>query len=143
MDKIFDNDYNSGSLNKINDDNIQLDVVYKNTYLTKEYEMQSEYRLDILDDIVYQVIKDNGYEAILTGKKNIKKIIPDLLDIIFKKIDPIEDYTFAEKFSSICQVLDLKGNVVYDNLSVHYKQIALKESEKYTNIQNRIDKSIL
>lgn len=143
MDKIFNNDYNSGSLNKINDDTIKINTMFKNTYLNKEYDMESEYRIDILNDVIYDIIKSNGYELILTGKKNIKKIIPELLNIIFKQIDGMDDYTFAEKFSSICHVLDLNGNIVYDNLSVYYKQIALKESEKYTNIKNKIDDSII
>lgn len=137
-DKVFDNAYNQGTLENINDSDIEIDAYYRKKYLESEYNMGSSYRLEDLSAIVYDLIKANErFAFILKDKKIIKKIVSEVLQYLLEELDGVEDYTFADKFFVICNVLDLKGNVVYENLPIMYQDIALEETMNYMNVLNK------
>lgn len=141
-DKIFDNSYNTGALDNIDDSDIEIDPYYRKKYLDSEYNMETTYRLEELSDIVYNLVKDNDrFAFILQKKKIIKKIVSEVLQYLLEHLDELEDYKFSEKFFVICNVLDLKAKVVYDNLPIMYRDIALDETMEYINVINQNKKT--
>lgn len=131
-DKVFDNNFNEGTLDNFNNQPIEIDMSYKNTYLHAENDMYNSHHLSELSEMVYSIIDKSEYSHILTQKKIVKKYIGGLLETIFDNLK-VEGYTFAEKFYVICEVIDLKESVIFENLPVSYKEEAIQESAKYSS----------
>ena len=146
-DKIFGNSFNEGLIGNVNTDVIVIDEFYKRSMLNSEYDPDSSYMLDKLSDIVYGYIKESKYRFILRDKKIIKKIVPELLIFILEKFedneDVVIDYTFPEMFMVLCMVLDLKGNVVYDNLPTSFKDDANDSLKNYISVDGENNKNII
>lgn len=143
-DKVFDNSYNEGTLNNFNDNEIVIDEYYRKKYLDREFNMENNFRIDELSEIIYGIIKNSNFSYILKDKKIIKKIVPELLIFVLAKLEEKESkhFTLTEKFFVMCNVLDLKENVVYDNLPEMYKNMALDEIKTYTNIKRKVKSKV-
>lgn len=132
-DKIFDNNFNEGTLENFSTQAIEIDVSYKNTYLHAETDMYNSHHLSELSDKVYEIIENSEYAHILKNKKVIKKFIGGLLETIFENLK-VDGYTFAEKFYIICEVIDIKESIIFENLPPIYKEEAIIESSKYSSL---------
>ncbi len=142
QDKIFDNSYNAGTLDDIYDTPIVLNESYKKSYLFKEYNVDEDHRHTKLLDYLYDQLQDSEYkdmfnDAGASKKRILKNSISELLSFILPLLDDKLEYTFAEKFKAISDVLDIKDSTIWEHLPIAYKDIALQELSNYTQIKNR------
>lgn len=139
-DKIFDNSFNEGTLNKVSDAQIQVDSFYKASYLQGEYDPEKFIQLEKLVEHVHKLIEDSeDFKGILKNKKIIKKLVPEILEYLLVELDKETQFTFTEKFYSICEILDIRESIIYEALPPYYKQVALKEISSYTSIKKHED----
>jgi hypothetical protein len=139
-DKVFDNSYNTGELENISTESITLSETYKRTFLREEYESDSVHRIKNLSHDLYEYMKGSKFEPLLDNVKIIKGIIPEILQFVLPFLKEQEQYSFAEKFYVLCELLDVKEKLIYDELPTSFKDEALKEIGEYDNIQNKQDK---
>lgn len=142
QDKIFDNSYNAGTLDDIYDTPIILNESYKKSYLFKEYNSEDDHRHSQLLDYLYEQLQNSEYKDVFNDagaskKRTLKNSISELLSFILPLLDDKLEYTFAEKFKAISDVLDIKDSTIWEHLPIAYKDIALQELSNYTQIRNR------
>lgn len=143
-DKIFNNAFNEGTLKDVSDAPIKLDSFYKESYLQGEYAPEKFIQLEKLIKQVHDLIENNDdFKGILKNKKIIKRLIPDILEFLLDILDKESQFSFAEKFFAICEILDVRESIVYEALPPYYKQVALKEISNYTSIEKKENKTRL
>lgn len=139
QDKVFDNNYNTGNLNDFSTENIILNESYRTTFLKQEYDSDTDHRLKELSKELYNYIEKSIFEKILDNKKLIKRAVPEILEYLLPYLDEKTMYTFAEKFYVICSLLNIKESIIYENLPIEYRDIALKEIQEYSKLLDKKD----
>lgn len=136
-DKVFDNSYNTGDLDNFSTEPIVLNENYKRTFLKQEYDSDTMHRLTILSEELYSFIQGSRFEPVLSNIKILKNIIPEILEYILPFLEEKTDYSFAEKFYVVCELIDVKESLIYNQLPTSYKDQALKEINEYSNVENK------
>lgn len=139
-DKILDNSYNQGTIDDINNAPIEISTSYKNSYLHNEYNSQDSYRLTEMSDKMVELLSQSQeYSNYLDVEKNSKLNLTEVCYYLLSSFDDT-DYSFAEKFSCLCDVLDIKDVEIFNSLPLYYKAIATTEAAEYSSVirnQNR------
>lgn len=143
QDKVFDNNYNTGNLDNFSTEEIVLSETYRRTFLKQEYDSDTNHRLKELSEELYTFIKKSVFEKILDDKKLVKRAVPEILEYLLPFLDKKTSFTFAEKFYVICDLLNIKENIIYENLPVEYQDIALREIKEYSKLEKRTDSTRL
>lgn len=127
-DKIFDNSYNQGVTDEIYNEPILINTEYKNTYLINEFNSFNVYRLkEISEKMMTLLSVSEEFKPFLDNKsKNIRNRVKDVCEYLLNEFEDT-DYTFAEKFYCLCEVLKEKEDFIYTNLPFFYKDKAVKE----------------
>jgi len=141
-DKIFDNSYNAGTLDEFYNTPIVLNESYRKSYLYNEYNSEDNHRHTQLLEYLYDEIQKSEYKDIFNDrgvlkKKILKRSINEMLNFLLPLLDVQEDYTFAEKFMAISNILDVKDSIIWEHLPISYKDKALEELSNYTQIKNK------
>lgn len=134
-DKIFDNSYNQGTVEDMSNDPIVIDTEYKNTYLDAEYNMYDNYRIVELSNLMYDMLeKSEEFSFVIEPKnKNIKNKIPEISHFLLSAFNDT-DYSFSEKFSCLCEVLNVREDLVYIALPMIYKSMAIEEASRISSV---------
>jgi len=137
-DKIFDNNYNTGSVEyDIINEKMELDRSYIGDKLSPYYDPQTQYHTIELNKLIDAIYEGTVWqeEFGLTGR-----IPKHLLTTIFDYFaDRIEEgaYTFSEIFVSIAEYLDVRLKTLYEMVAPIYKRRLLEElDDKYNVIKN-------
>ncbi len=141
-DKIFDNSYNAGTIDTFYNEPIVLNEFYRKSYLYGEYNSDDNHRHQKMLEDLYDKIQESEYKDIFNDKgilkkKILKSSITELLEFLLPILDEHIDYSFAEKFSALCDILDIKESIIYEHLPISYKDLALDELSGYTKLENR------
>jgi len=137
-DKIFDNKYNTGSLEyDIINEKMELDRAYIGDKLSPYYDPQTQYHTIELNKIINEIYQGTVWQEEFGVTGRIPK---HLLTIIFDYFaDRIQEdtYTFSEIFVAVAEYLDVHLKTLYEMAAPIYKRRLLEElDEKYQVIKN-------
>lgn len=131
-DKIFDNSYNSGTIDFEQFSEIQILSEYEKNQLAPYYEAQDYYRTEKLIINIDSIWKrTEWYKSFGQVKKIPKHVLSEIFTYITLNIED-KTYTNCELFVGIADFLDVMYKILYEMIPPVYKIKILKEiDEKY------------
>ena len=90
-----------------------------------------------LEELVYEAFQTSRWFPLSYKKKIPKDLIPHLFQEVLEKLEETE-YTFSEKFVSICDYVQIPYAKAYEITPIKYKEIIINELEvKYSILSKR------
>lgn len=132
-DKIFDNDYNQGTIEIDYNTNLTVDLDYQATYLgscyNEDYILHKE-----LSDKIFNIMNESKWDSIFKRKKKITNENIPVIYIYIKNKLKGSTYTNIEIFTAISEVLDISFKKLYDNVNAKFKEELLSELDNKLGI---------
>lgn len=133
-DKIFGAHNNPG---KDTDFNENFDVDQGHHILNETYDEQEYLHRKKLEELIYEAFQTSRWFPLSYKKKIPKDLIPHLFQEVLEKLETSE-YTFAEKFVSICDYIQIPYAKAYEITPIKYKELIINELEaKYSVLSKR------
>jgi hypothetical protein len=133
-DKIFGahNNYT-----KENDYNDSFDVDQSHIILSESYDEEEYIHRKKLEELVYEAFQTSRWFPLSYKKKIPKDLMPHLFQEILEKLEETE-YSFSEKFVSICDYVQIPYARAYETTPIKYKEIIINELEaKYSILSKK------
>jgi len=90
-----------------------------------------------LEEAIYEAFKNSRWHPLSYKRKVPKDLIPHLFQEILEQLDETE-FSFSEKFVSICDFLSLSYIKAYELIPIKYKELIINELEtKYKVLSKR------
>ena len=85
-----------------------------------------------MEELVYEAFQESRWFPISYKKKIPKDLVPHLFQEVLDKLEETE-YSFSEKFVSICDYVQIPYAKAYEITPIKYKEIIINELEvKYS-----------
>lgn len=136
-DKIFNNKYNTGEMDNFSTETIELDTKYKKTFLEEEYNSETVFRMNNLALKLVEVIENSNLAENYKSGKISKNDLSLYVDLLFPYIEEERTYSAGEKFLCLCEVLDVKENVLFEILPISYRDMCIDEISTYRDIESK------
>jgi hypothetical protein len=131
-DKIF-----GAHNNPSNDDYLEnYEVDYDNKILNELYDEEEYLYHKKLEDLIYNSFRESRWFPLSHKKKIPKDLIPHIFKEILEKLESTE-YTFSEKFVSICDYIQIPYNKAYEITPIKYKEMIINELEAKFNVLSK------
>ena len=132
-DKIFGAHNNPSKENDFND-SFDLDQTHR--ILSESYDEEEYVYRKRLEELVYEAFQTSRWFPLSYKKKIPKDLIPHLFQEVLEKLEETE-YTFSEKFVSICDYVQIPYAKAYEITTIKYKEIIINELEVKYNILSK------
>ena len=133
-DKIFGAHNNP---TKDNDYNDSFDVNQSHNILSETYDEEEYLHRKKLEELVYEAFQTSRWFPLSYKKKIPKDLVPHLFQEILEKLEDTE-YSFSEKFVSICDYVQIPYAKAYEITPIKYKEMIINELEaKYSILSKR------
>jgi hypothetical protein len=132
-DKIFGAHNNPSKENDFND-SFDLDQTHR--ILSESYDEEEYVYRKRLEELVYEAFQTSRWFPLSYKKKIPKDLIPHLFQEVLEKLEETE-YTFSEKFVSICDYVQIPYAKAYEITPIKYKEIIINELEVKYNILSK------
>ena len=133
-DKIFGAHNNP---TKDNDYNDSFDIDQSHNILSESYDEEDYLHRKRLEELVYEAFQTSRWFPLSYKKKIPKDLVPHLFQEILEKLEDTE-YSFSEKFVSICDYVQIPYAKAYEIAPIKYKEIIINELEvKYSILSKR------
>jgi hypothetical protein len=132
-DKIFGAHNNPSKENDFND-SFDLDQTHR--ILSESYDEEEYVYRKRLEELVYEAFQTSRWFPLSYKKKIPKDLIPHLFQEVLEKLEETE-YTFSEKFVSICDYVQIPYAKAYEITHIIYKEIIINELEVKYNILSK------
>jgi hypothetical protein len=132
-DKIFGAHNNPSKENDFND-SFDLDQTHR--ILSESYDEDEYVYRKRLEELVYEAFQTSRWFPLSYKKKIPKDLIPHLFQEVLEKLEETE-YTFSEKFVSICDYVQIPYAKAYEITPIKYKEIIINELEVKYNILSK------
>ena len=133
-DKIFGAHNNP---TKDNDYNDSFDIDQTHNILSETYDEEEYLHRKKLEELVYEAFQTSRWFPLSYKKKIPKDLVPHLFQEILEKLDDTE-YSFSEKFVSICDYVQIPYAKAYEITPIKYKEMIINELEvKYSILSKR------
>ena len=129
-DKIFGAHNNP---TKDNDYNDSFDLDQSHTILSESYDEEDYNHKKRLEELVYEAFQESRWFPLSYKKKIPKDLVPHLFQEVLEKLEETE-YSFSEKFVSICDCVQIPYAKAYEITPIKYKEIIINELEVKYNI---------
>lgn len=124
-DKIF-GAHNNPTKEQDYSENFDIDQSNK---LVEEYYDEQEYlRKKILEELIYEAFQTSRWFPLSFKKKIPKDLVPHIFQEVLEKVQTGE-YTFSEKFVSICDYIQIPYAKAYEIIPIKYKEVIINELE--------------
>jgi hypothetical protein len=124
-DKIF-GAHNNPSKEQDYSENFEID---QNNKLVEEHYDEQEYlRRKRLEELIYEAFQTSRWFPLSYKKKIPKDLVPHIFQEILEKIED-KEYSFSEKFVSICDYIQIAYAKAYEIIPIRYKEIIINELE--------------
>ena len=124
-DKIF-GAHNNPTKDQEYAENFEIDQESK---LIEEYYDEQEYlHRKKLEELVYEAFQASRWFPLSYKKKIPKDLIPHIFQEVLEKLEGSE-YSFSEKFVSICDYIQIPYAKAYEITPIKYKEIIINELE--------------
>jgi len=124
-DKIFGAHNNPTKDPEYND---TFDVDYSNKIVEELYDEQEYIHRKKLEEMVYEAFQTSRWFPLSFKKKIPKDLIPHIFQEVLEKIED-KEYSFSEKFVSICDYIQIPYSKAYEITPIKYKEIIINELE--------------
>lgn len=132
-DKIF-GAHNNPS--KDNDYNDSFDIDQSHKLLSEAYDEEDYVYKKKLEELVYEAFQSSRWVSLSYKKKIPKDLIPHLFQEVLERLENTE-YSFSEKFVSICDYVQIPYAKAYEITPIKYKEIIINELEVKYNILSK------
>ena len=133
-DKIFGAHNNP---TKDNDYNDSFDIDQSHNILSETYDEEEYLHRKKLEEFVYEAFQTSRWFPLSYKKKIPKDLVPHLFQEILEKLEDTE-YSFSEKFVSICDYVQIPYAKAYEITPIKYKEMIINELEiKYSILSKR------
>jgi hypothetical protein len=133
-DKIFGAHNNP---TKDNDYNDSFDIDQSHNILSETYDEEDYLHRKKLEELVYEAFQTSRWFPLSYKKKIPKDLVPHLFQEILEKLEDTE-YSFSEKFVSICDYVQIPYAKAYEITPIKYKEMIINELEvKYSILSKR------
>jgi len=133
-DKIFGAHNNPTKDNEYND---SFDIDQGHTILSESYDEEEYLHRKKLEELVYEAFQTSRWFPLSYKKKIPKELVPHLFQEILEKLEDTE-FSFSEKFVSICDYVQIPYAKAYEITPIKYKEIIINELEaKYSILTKR------
>lgn len=133
-DKIFGAHNNP---TKDNDYNDSFDIDQTHNILSETYDEEDYLHKKKLEELVYEAFQTSRWFPLSYKKKIPKDLVPHLFQEILEKLEDTE-YSFSEKFVSICDYVQIPYAKAYEITPIKYKEMIINELEvKYSILSKR------
>jgi len=132
-DKIF-GAHNNPS--KDNDYNDSFDIDQSHKLLSEAYDEEDYVYKKKLEELIYEAFQSSRWVSLSYKKKIPKDLIPHLFQEVLEKLENTE-YSFSEKFVSICDYVQIPYAKAYEITPIKYKEIIINELEVKYNILSK------
>lgn len=124
-DKIF-GAHNNPSREQDYTENFEID---QNNKLVEEHYDEQEYlRKKRLEELIYEAFQTSRWFPLSYKKKIPKDLVPHIFQEVLEKIED-KEYSFSEKFVSICDYIQITYSKAYEIIPIRYKEIIINELE--------------
>jgi hypothetical protein len=124
-DKIF-GAHNNPSKEQDYSENFEID---QNNKLVEEHYDEQEYlRKKRLEELIYEAFQTSRWFPLSYKKKIPKDLVPHIFQEVLEKIED-KEYSFSEKFVSICDYIQITYAKAYEIIPIRYKEIIINELE--------------
>jgi len=124
-DKIF-GAHNNPIKDPEYNDNFEVDVESK--FVEECYDEQEYIYRKRLEELVYEAFQTSRWFPLSFKKKIPKDLIPHIFQEVLEKLEETE-YSFSEKFVSICDYIQIPYSKAYEITPIKYKEIIINELE--------------
>jgi len=133
-DKIFGAHNNP---TKDNDYNDSFDIDQSHNIISETYDEEEYLHRKKLEELVYEAFQTSRWFPLSYKKKIPKDLVPHLFQEILEKLEDTE-YSFSEKFVSICDYVQIPYAKAYEITPIKYKEMIINELEiKYSILSKR------
>jgi hypothetical protein len=113
------------------------EVDYQNKYVEETYDEQEYLHRKKLEELVYEAFQTSRWFPLSYKKKIPKDLIPHIFQEVLEKLEDNE-YSFSEKFVSICDYIQIPYAKAYEITPIKYKEIIINELEiKYSILSKK------
>ena len=124
-DKIFGAHNNPTKENEYSE-NFEVDD--RNRIIKESYDEQDYLYKKKLEEMVYDAFQTSRWFPLSYKKKIPKDLIPHIFQEVLEKLENTE-YTFSEKFVSICDYIQVPYSKAYEITPIKYKELIINELE--------------
>jgi hypothetical protein len=124
-DKIFGAHNNPTKENEYSE-NFEVDD--KNKIIQESYDEQDYLYKKKLEEMIYDAFQTSRWFPLSYKKKIPKDLIPHIFQEVLEKLENTE-YTFSEKFVSICDYIQVPYSKAYEITPIKYKELIINELE--------------
>lgn len=132
-DKIFGAHNNPVKDPEYND---SFEIDYSNKIVEEFYDEQEYLHKKKLEELVYEAFQTSRWFPLSYKKKIPKDLIPHIFQEVLEKLVETE-YSFSEKFVSICDYIQIPYTKAYEITPIRYKEIIINELEIKYKILSR------
>lgn len=104
------------------------DIDQSNKLIEEYYDEQEYLHRKKLEELVYESFQTSRWFPLSYKKKIPKDLIPHIFQEVLEKLESTE-YTFSEKFVSICDYIQIPYAKAYEITPIKYKEIIINELE--------------
>jgi hypothetical protein len=132
IDKIFNNDYNTGNLDFEEYSLPKVDSSYAEKNLQDCYNAFDYNRKMTIDLLVDEFFQKTSYYTILSAKKKIPKQLQSKVFIAISEQFTPNEYTGVEIFTAIADYFNINYESFYENIpAINREQLVRELDEKY------------
>ncbi len=132
-DKIF-GAHNNPTKDYDYSDNFDIDQGH--LILEEQYDEEDYLHRKKLEEAIYEAFKNSRWYPLSYKKKVPKDLIPHLFQEILEQMEKTE-FTFSEKFVSVCDFLSISYSKAYEVIPIKYKEIIINELEDKFKVLSR------
>jgi hypothetical protein len=115
-------------------DNYEVDS--ENSFLDQYYDEEEHNHKIKLEELIYSAFQDSRWFPLNYRKKIPKDLVPHVFEEILEKLEESE-YSFSEKFVSICDYIGVSYIKAYEIIPIKYKEMVINELETKFNILSK------
>lgn len=107
-----------------------------NSLLDQYYDEEEHNHKIKLEELIYGAFQESRWFPLNYKKKIPKDLVPHVFEEILEKLEGTE-YSFSEKFVSICDYIGINYSKAYEIIPIKYKEMVINELETKFNILSK------
>jgi len=112
------------------------DIDSENSFLDQYYDEEDHNHKIRLEELIYSAFQESRWFPLNYKKKIPKDLVPHVFEEVLEKLEKTE-YSFSEKFVSICDYIGVSYIKAYEIIPIKYKEMVINELETKFNILSK------
>jgi hypothetical protein len=112
------------------------DVDSDSSFLDQYYDEEDHNHKIKLEELIYSAFQESRWFPLNYKKKIPKDLVPHVFEEVLEKLEESE-YSFSEKFVSICDYIGVSYIKAYEIIPIKYKEMVINELETKFSILSK------